>query len=99
MAYSRYKHFETVWNEDINHTQKGTLSNEFKTSLYNLVYSNYLIPLKYKYRPDLIAKEFYGDSKLYWILVYYNRFNNSPFDFEANTYIKIPPFQDVLNII
>jgi len=90
MALSRYDFFETVWNEDIQHTQKGFIDNDFIQKLKEADSVPYQIPLSERYRPDLIAKKFYGTGKLYWVLVYVNDINNSPEGFEVNKVIRIP---------
>lgn len=91
MAKSRYEFFETAWNDDIQHTQKGLLKNDsVKEALKTYDYILYTIPLAEQYRPDIIAGKFYGDGKLYWVLVYVNDINDSPAGFETNRVIKIP---------
>lgn len=100
MATSRYsKFFETVYNADINHTQKGFLKDDVKQTLSfedDLIYE---IPLIYQYRPDRIAEKFYGNSKLYWILVYVNEIENSPEGFYTGRRIRIPKVQRVTEVI
>jgi len=91
MGKSRYEFFEEVWNDDIQHTQKGILHNgTIRESLDSYDHILYKIPLGEQYRPDLIAHKFYGDGKLYWVLVYINDINDSPQGFETNRTIKIP---------
>lgn len=96
---SRYKYFRNVWNDNIKHVQKG-LPN---TELYSFFNFNddksFRIPLKYEYRPDLIALNFYGDPRLFWILVYANSFDNSPEDFNAGRIIKIPRYERIVSLI
>lgn len=90
MAKSRYEFFEDVWNDDIQHTQKFVLDNELKVKLNEYDYVLYTIPLAEEFRPDAIAYNFYGDGKLYWVLVYVNEIDDSPAGFYANREIKIP---------
>lgn len=90
MATSRYNNFDDVWNNDIQHTQKGYLNLDFLNKLKNSDSVYYKIPLAEQYRPDLIAQKFYGNGRLYWILVYANDINDSPQGFETTTIIKIP---------
>ena len=85
---SRYRYFRDVWNEDVQHTQKGFPDIDLYTYFNFSDDRLYKIPLKYEYRPDLIAMEFYQNPKLYWVLVYANGFNNSPQDFVVNSIIK-----------
>lgn len=99
MSESRYKFFDTIFNEDINHNQKGLMTTPigdlFKTE--NDTY--YKIPIEYQYRPDLIAYKFYGNSKLSWILTYVNEFSNSPEDYDTDVVIRIPYIERVNDLI
>lgn len=47
---------------------------------------------KYNRRPDLMAQDFLGSSRLWWVLVHYNReiIKDPIFDFKAGTQIVIP---------
>lgn len=87
---SRYKFFETIYNDDIKHTQKGFLREDIKEILSGEDDIVFFIENEYKYRPDKIALKFYDDPKLYWILVYVNDINNSPQGFESGIYIRVP---------
>jgi len=99
MANSRYRYYDTIWSDEINHKQKGMVTTNigelFKTDS-DILYS---IPLKYQYRPDLIANKFFGNPKLFWILVFVNNFANCPEDFETDTVIRIPKYERVLELI
>lgn len=90
MSTSRYTFFDDVWNDDIQHTQKGFLSLNLINQLKDENSILYEIPLSEQYRPDLIANKFYGSGKYYWVLVYANDINNSPQGFEVNRRIKVP---------
>ena len=96
---SRYKYFRNVWNEDIQHTQKGLPDAELYTFFTFNDDVKFQIPLKFEYRPDLITFDHYGDPKLFWVLVYANSFDNSPQDFNAGRIIKIPRFERVVSLI
>jgi hypothetical protein len=87
---SRYRFFEKVWNDDIQHEQNGFLDVELIEQLKAQDFIIYTIPLAEQYRPDLIANKFYGNGKLYWVLVYVNDINDSPQGFEVNKRIKVP---------
>lgn len=47
---------------------------------------------KYNRRPDLMAYDYLGSSRLWWVLVHYNRekIKDPVFDFVAGTEIVIP---------
>lgn len=87
---TRYKFFETVWNDDIQHTQQGIMQEGIKDLLLSNEYILYKIPLGEQYRPDLIAYKFYGSADYYWILVYANDISDCPQGFEVERQIKIP---------
>ena len=100
MAASRYERFfDNVWNEDINHHQKGLIKENTKQSLTFNDDVLYEIPLKYQYRPDRIAASFYGNPKLYWILVYANEISDSPSGFYTGRRIRVPRIERVLEVI
>ena len=100
MAYSRFQFFPTVWNDSIQHTQKGILNTkELKRKINEADSSLYTIPLGYNFRPDLIAQEFYGSGKLYWILTYINDISDSPAGFYTSRVIKIPNPKRITEII
>lgn len=96
---SRYKFFEDTYNEDIQHMQKGMLETDLKSLFETNEDVMYEIPKEEEYRPDLISQRFYGNPKLYWILVYINQFGNSPEDFEEGAVIRIPHYNRVVELI
>jgi hypothetical protein len=53
---------------------------------------DYVIENQYKHRPDLLAFDFYGDSKLWWVFVQRNMsvIKDPVYDFEPGVTIKIP---------
>jgi len=96
---SRYKHWRNIYNEDIKHTQKGMPDTELYSFFTFNDDKSFRIPLKYEYRPDLIALDFYGDPRLFWVIVYANGFNNSPQDFNSGKVIKIPRYERIVSLI
>jgi hypothetical protein len=95
----RYKFFEEVWSDDYMHTQRGMIRDDMQqllTTDYDIIYT---IPQEHEYRPDLIAEKFFGNPKLYWVLVYINNFANCPEDFTANTSIRIPRYERVVELL
>lgn len=90
MAKSRYDFFETVYNDDLQHTQKGFIDNDFISELKEVESVIYKIPLGEQFRPDIIAHKFYGDGKYYWVLVYRNEIYDSPEGFYVNREIRVP---------
>ena len=100
MATSRYsKFFENVFNKEINHSQKGFLKDGTKQTLSFPDDIIYEIPLIYQYRPDRIAEKFYGNPKLFWILVYVNDISDSPEGFYTARTIRVPRFERITEVI
>jgi hypothetical protein len=98
MARSRFEFYDNVWNDDLNHMQKGFQTNNLTNIFTGDGDILYTIPMKYEYRPDLIAKYFYGEAKLYWVIVFANNFQNCPEDFTVNRIIRIPKYERVLDL-
>jgi len=96
---SRYKFFDTVYNTDLAHTQKGFPTNSLKETFSYSDDLAYQIPIEFKFRPDLIASKFYRNSKLFWILVYANEFHNSPEDFDINVVIRVPRYERIVGLL
>ena len=96
---NRYKYFRDVKDTITQHTIKGFPDIDIYDKFRFQDDITYRIPLMYKYRPDLIANKFYGDPKLFWVLVYANRFNNSPQDFETDAIIRVPRHERIIDIV
>ncbi len=90
---TRYKFFE------------GDKKSEsiIKQSIYELLKTDkdilYRIPKQEEFRPDLIANKFYGDPRLFWVLVYANNFKSSPEDFLVDKMIRVPHYSRILEIL
>ena len=99
MAGSRYKFFKNVTNSVTGTPYKG-FQNIDLTSLFSSANDiSYKIPVKFQYRPDLIANYFYGDPTLYWVIVYRNKIINSPEGFETDKIIQIPYIAKVMELV
>lgn len=90
---TRYKFF------DGEIKSQGFIRNDIKDLLSSNKDILYKIPKSEEYRPDLIANRFYGEPKLFWVLIYVNDFSNSPEDFEVNKTIRVPHYSRVMEII
>lgn len=57
----------------------------------------YVIENQYKHRPDLLAYDLYGDTKLWWIFVHRNRniLKDPIFDFIPGVTIYLPNKTDL----
>lgn len=100
MGVSRYeKFFDEVFNEQENSKQKGFTKDDIRERISfddDIIYE---IPLVYNFRPDRIAKRFYGNPKLYWVLVYANNIENSPEGFFTGRRIRVPKTERILGVI
>lgn len=97
---SRYeKFFDTIWNYDINNNQKGYIDENIKEQLTFSDDIIYEIPLRFQFRPENIARSFYGNPKLYWVLVYANEIEDSPAGFYTGRKIRIPRLERITEVI
>lgn len=81
-----------------------TLSNDLflETLTYRPITKNtadkvYVIENQYKHRPDLLAHDLYGDSRLWWVFVHRNRnvLSDPIFDFLPGVVISLPNKKDL----
>ena len=58
----------------------------------------YVIQPQYSYRPDLLAFDLYGSSKLWWVFMQRNAdiIFDPIYDFKAGTIIKLPKRSNLL---
>lgn len=96
---SRYNFFDTVWNNDLNHNQKGFLRNDIKEILTFDDDILFTIPMELEYRPDLIATKFYGNPRLFWVITYVNEIPDSPEGYYRERVIRVPRLERLVNII
>lgn len=61
----------------------------------------YVVEPKYKYRPDLLAHDLYGDTKLWWVFVHRNRgiLEDPVFDLIPGLKIRIPRKEQLLEAV
>ena len=96
---SRYeKFFDKTWNSEENRYQIGMMKENTKERITFNDDILYEIPLKYQYRPDKIASNFYGNPKLFWVLVYANEISDSPEGFYTGRRIRIPRVERILEV-
>ena len=97
---SRYeKFFDDIFNSLENHNQKGFLKEDVKNRISFNDDIIYEIPLIYNFRPDRLAQKFYGNPKLYWILVYANDISDSPEGFYHGRRIRVPRAERILEVV
>jgi hypothetical protein len=97
---SRYKFYTTIQNIATGTPAIGfPISENFNNMFSTTSDVSYTIPVKFQYRPDLIANYFYGDPTLFWIIVNNNGITNSPEGFEVGTVIKIPYIGRVMELL
>lgn len=63
--------------------------------------SIYVIEPQYNYRPDLLAYDIYGSSKLWWVFAQRNMdvINDPIFDFRSGTEIKLPKKEGLFTVL
>ena len=61
----------------------------------------YQIPQIYEYRPDLLAYDLYGDSRLWWVFAQRNpnRLKDPLFDFKAGLGIYVPKLDTLTRVL
>lgn len=61
----------------------------------------YIIEPPFKYRPDLLAYDLYGDSKLWWVFVHRNRevLKDPVFDFVPGVVIRCPRKEELFDLL
>lgn len=62
----------------------------------------YTLPVVYQYRPDMLAFDLYGDSRLWWVFAARNpnRLGNDPyFDFVTGVQIYIPKLDTLKQVL
>jgi hypothetical protein len=59
------------------------------------------ITMVYEYRPDLLAYDLYGDSRLWWVFASRNpnRLKDPMFDFVAGVGIYLPKLDTLKNVL
>lgn len=96
---SRYeKFFDDAWNSIESQYQKGFIKEDVKERLTSNDDILYEIPLKFQYRPDRIAANFYGNPRLFWVLVYVNSIEDSPEGFYAGRRIRVPRIERITEV-
>lgn len=97
---SRYEYADKVWHPELNTSFKGFLDKEKIKELYlgeDDIY--FTITSEYRYRPDLISYNFYGNTGLDWLLTTVNDINNSPEGYEIGKEIRIPYIGRVVDLL
>lgn len=87
-----------------NKTPMNTLYLEnmvYRPIIQNPADRSYVIENQYKFRPDLLAHDLYGDTKLWWVFVHRNRevLKDPVFDFIPGTTIFLPNKIDLQSAI
>lgn len=61
----------------------------------------YTIENQYKHRPDLLAYDLYGNSKLWWVFIQRNMevLNDPVYDFEPGVVIYIPKKSNLIKYL
>jgi hypothetical protein len=69
----------------------------YRPLIKNSADRSYIIENQYKHRPDLLAYDLYGDTKLWWVFVHRNRdvLKDPIFDFLPGVEIILPNKKDL----
>lgn len=92
---TRYKYFKTSVDPET-----GKVMKTIRTIDYNNWQNDddisYKIPINHQYRPDKIAKYFYGDKSYKFVILWANKVKDSPQYFTTGKIIRIPNPQRIL---
>ena len=96
--YSRLRFYDVITDKDSN-KRVGLRDKTVISQMKQLPYKVYAVPAKYEYRPDLLALEKYGSSKLWWIIVGVNDITHPFKQMSTNSYLKIPNSDQVFALL
>lgn len=95
MTTSRYELFSNIFDEEQSREIKGFLREDIDDLLKTKSYKTITIPPGMEYRPDIISNVYFGSPKLFWILVYINKIEDSPEGFYLGREIMIPDINKI----
>lgn len=96
--YSRLRFYDVVTDEK-SQRRVGLRDRTIINQIKQLPYRVYAVPAKYEYRPDLIALEHYGSSKLWWVIVGVNNITHPFKQMSTNSYLRIPNSDQVFALL
>jgi len=96
---SRYKFFKDVIEPETGYSIKGFMRDDLSDLITFDDDLFFVIPRTLQYRPDIIAYNFYNDSKLSYMLIYANKITNSPEGFYEGRKIRVPRYERIVNLI
>lgn len=88
--YSRLRFYRLIIDKKSDKKRIGLRDRNFIERVKLLNSKNYVVPEKYKHRPDLISYEVYGTPKLWWIITDVNDIRHPLKDLETQKALKIP---------
>lgn len=98
-GHSKLRFYYLTRDDKINKTRIGLKDMSVINHLKTMEYRTYTIPAKYEYRPELVAYEFYDDTRLWWVLIDANNMRHPFKEFEAGKKIRIPNYSEVLALL
>jgi hypothetical protein len=92
MATVDYKPTSNYSNTSQNFKYLELYEPPLTTDTLDEVQFDLVIEEKYNRRPDLLAHDLYGNSRLWWVFVHYNRnkIKDPIFDFTSGLKITVP---------
>ena len=92
MATPKYKSTSNYANTILNTKFLELYSPTITSDTLNPSRRKIVIQPKYNRRPDLLAHDLYGNSRLWWVFVHYNRnkIKDPIFDFTSGLKITVP---------
>ena len=92
MSTPKYKQSSNYANTAVNRKYLELYNPTVTSKNLNSSRRKLVIQQKYNRRPDLLAHDLYGNSRLWWIFVHYNRdaIKDPIMDFTSGKIIEVP---------
>jgi len=94
---TRFDAYKKVTNNFI--VEYDQLTAYFSTALLNSTPIHYKISFEEEARPDLIAKNFYGNWTMWWVIMVFNNVQDPFTELLSGTIIQIPSQDDIVSIM
>lgn len=88
----KYSNSSNYSNTSMNKKYLSVYNPKLTLNSLSVETKSLLIQSKYDRRPDLLANDLYGNSKVWWVFAHYNReeLRDPVFDFRAGMTIIVP---------
>lgn len=95
-TYNRYQYYEIIYDELVSGYRIGKGYENLPEYPQQEGDIFYVVEGRFQFRPDLLSLEYYGTTKLWWVIMRANNFDHPAKDLEAGTTIRIPDPERVL---